>query len=304
MKNLLLANFSLVLLRLTPSASVLFMKNRLRWCEQKSVSQWVRRNKKKGMKSYMTGKIHSLESFGTVDGPGTRFVVFVKGCPMRCLYCHNPDTWEMKDATEMTADEILKRYDSAKEFYRNGGLTVTGGEPLVQIDFVTELFEKARAKGIHTCLDTSGVTFREDSQTLLDKYDKLMAVTSLVMLDIKHIDDAEHRKLTGQPNGNILAFARYLDRKGVDMWIRHVVVPGITDQECCLVRLGEFMAELHNIKALDVLPYHTMGTAKYESLGIEYPLKGVNPLGKQEAVKARNIILRAYKQKRQEAALP
>lgn len=251
----------------------------------------------------MTGKIHSLESFGTVDGPGTRFVVFVKGCPMRCLYCHNPDTWEMTGATEMTVDEILEKYQSAKEFYRNGGITVTGGEPLVQIDFVTALFEKARAQGIHTCLDTSGITFQEDSQEVLAKYDRLMAVTNLVMLDIKHIDDAEHRKLTGQSNKNILAFARYLDRKGVDVWIRHVVVPGITDVESYLVRLGEFMAELHNIKALDVLPYHTMGIVKYETLGKEYPLKGVKPLGKQEAIKARNIVLRAYKQKRQEQSL-
>lgn len=247
----------------------------------------------------MTGKIHSLESFGTVDGPGTRFVVFVKGCPMRCLYCHNPDTWEMAGATEMTVEQILEKYQSTKEFYRNGGLTVTGGEPLVQIDFVTELFEQAKTLGIHTCLDTSGIMFREDSEELLAKYDRLMAVTDLVMLDIKHIDDTEHRKLTGQPNGNILAFARYLDRKGVDVWIRHVVVPGITDVEEYLIRLGEFMAELHNIKALDVLPYHTMGIVKYENLGKEYPLKGVKPLSKQEAIKARNIILRAYKQKRQ-----
>ncbi len=247
----------------------------------------------------MTGKIHSLESFGTVDGPGTRFVVFVQGCPMRCLYCHNPDTWEMTGAKEMTPDEILEKYQSTKEFYRNGGLTVTGGEPLMQIDFVTELFEKARAQGIHTCLDTSGITFREDSEELLAKYDRLLAVTNLVMLDIKHIDDGEHQKLTKQSNQSILAFARYLDKKGVDMWVRHVVVPGITDVEEYLMRLGEFMAELHNIKALDVLPYHTMGTVKYENMGMEYPLKGVKPLSKQEAVKARNIILRAYKQKRE-----
>ncbi|MBQ7432468.1 MAG: pyruvate formate lyase-activating protein [Lachnospiraceae bacterium] len=243
----------------------------------------------------MIGKIHSLESFGTVDGPGTRFVVFVKGCPMRCQYCHNPDTWEMTGAKEMTVEEILAKYESTKEFYRNGGLTVTGGEPLVQIDFVTELFEQAAGKGIHTCLDTSGIMFRPEDPVLMEKYDRLMQVTSLVMLDIKHIDDAEHRKLTGQPNGNILAFARYLNEKQVPMWIRHVVVPGITDKEEYLVRLGEFMAELDNVKALDVLPYHTMGIVKYENLGMEYPLKGVPPLSKEEAIKARNTILRAYK---------
>lgn len=242
----------------------------------------------------MVGKIHSLESFGTVDGPGTRFVVFTKGCPMRCQYCHNPDTWEMDGAKEMTVEEILDRYDSAKEFYRNGGLTVTGGEPLVQIGFVTELFEQAARKGIHTCLDTSGIMFRPEDPDVMRQYDRLMQLTNLVMLDIKHIDDAEHRKLTGQSNKNILAFARYLNEKQVPVWIRHVVVPGITDKEEYLVRLGEFMAELNNVKALDVLPYHTMGIVKYENMGLEYPLKGVPPLHKEDAVKARNIILRAY----------
>ncbi len=242
----------------------------------------------------MVGKIHSLESFGTVDGPGTRFVVFTKGCPMRCQYCHNPDTWEMDGAKEMTVEEILDRYDSAKEFYRNGGLTVTGGEPLVQIGFVTELFEQAARKGIHTCLDTSGIMFRPEDPDVVRQYDRLMQVTNLVMLDIKHIDDAEHRKLTGQSNKNILAFARYLNEKQVPVWIRHVVVSGITDKEEYLVRLGEFMAELNNVKALDVLPYHTMGIVKYENMGLEYPLKGVPPLHKEDAVKARNIILRAY----------
>lgn len=246
----------------------------------------------------MIGKIHSLESFGTVDGPGTRFVVFVKGCPMRCQYCHNPDTWSMAGAKEMTAEEILAKYDSTKEFYRNGGLTVTGGEPLVQIDFVTELFEKAKKKGIHTCLDTSGILFRPENETLLAKFDRLMAVTDLVMLDIKHIDAEEHQKLTKQPNAPILAFAHYLDEKQIPVWIRHVVVPGITDREEYLVQLGEFMAELNNVKALDVLPYHTMGIVKYEQLGIDYPLRGIEPMSKAGAIEARNIILRAMKEKR------
>ncbi len=234
------------------------------------------------------GNIHSLESCGTVDGPGIRFVVFMQGCPMRCLYCHNPDSWDFNVNKKMTADEILEKYDSVKEFLKNGGLTVTGGEPLAQIDFVVELFKKARKKNIHTALDTSGVTFnRSDTK----KIDELLKYTSLVMLDIKHIDNVQHNKLTGHPNDQILDFARYLSEKRVPVWIRHVVVPSITYNKIYLTRLGEFLATLNNIEALDVLPYHDMAKPKYESLGKEYPLKDIPPLTKEEAMDARNIIL-------------
>lgn len=236
----------------------------------------------------MNGRIHSIESFGTVDGPGIRLVVFMQGCPMRCLYCHNPDTWQIGGGKPITADEILKKYDSVKAFLRNGGITVTGGEPLIQIDFVTELFEKAKEKGIHTCVDTSGVTFNPGD---IKKFDGLMAVTDLIMLDIKHIDDTEHKKLTGHLNENILKFAKYTESKGVDLWIRHVVVPGITDKEEYLYKLGGFIGTLKNVKALDVLPYHDMGKAKYEALGIDYPLRDTKPPDKADAVKAREIIL-------------
>lgn len=218
-------------------------------------------------------------------------VVFLKGCPMRCLYCHNPDTWEMGGGTEMSADEILRKYESSRHFYARGGLTVTGGEPLMQIDFVTELFQKAAGRGIHTCLDTSGITFNPDSPSAMEKMDQLMTVTDLVMLDIKHIDSAEHQKLCAQPNHRILEFARYLDDKSIPVWIRHVVVPGITDKESWLHQLGLFIGTLHNVKALDVLPYHDMGKVKYEQLGMEYPLAGVSPLSKEDALKARGIII-------------
>ena len=175
----------------------------------------------------MNGRIHSLETFGTVDGPGIRFVVFVQGCPMRCLYCHNPDTWATTGGTEISVDEILQKYEDNKSFYKNGGLTVTGGEPLLQIDFLTELFMKAKAQGIHTCIDTSGIVFKPDNKVIVDKMDVLMQYTDLVMLDIKHIDPEEHMKLCSQPNDGILAFAEYLSDKGIPTWIRHVVVPAL-----------------------------------------------------------------------------
>ena len=242
------------------------------------------------------GNIHSIESCGTVDGPGIRFVVFTQGCPLRCQYCHNPDTWDYKgEANQMSADEILAQYEGVKEFC-GGGITVTGGEPLVQIDFVTELFKKAREKGIHTALDTSGLLFSKDNT---EKMDELLKYTSLVLLDIKHIDEEEHKKLTKHSNKNILEFAKYLSDNKKPMWVRHVVVPNITLKEEYLTRLGEFLGTLQNIAALDVLPYHDMAIPKYENLGIEYPLKGVPPLSHEDAMKARNIIISAYKKVKQ-----
>ena len=237
----------------------------------------------------MKGYVHSLESCGTVDGPGIRYVVFLQGCPMRCLYCHNPDTWEVNVGMEKTVDEILSEVNRKKEFYRNGGVTVTGGEPMVQMEFVTELFRECHRQGYHTCLDTSGIMFNENPSQL-KKIDELLEVTDLVMLDIKHIDPQEHIKLTSQKNDNILKFADYIDEKGITIWIRHVVVPGITQNDEYLFKLGEWIGHLKHIKALDVLPYHTMGVVKYENLGIDYPLKGVRPLEKEEAIAAREVI--------------
>ena len=248
------------------------------------------------------GKIHSIETCGTVDGPGIRFVVFLQGCPMRCLYCHNPDTWAgvnvgvnvgvnggVTSGEEMVPSQILEKYDGVKEFCK-GGITVTGGEPLVQTEFVTELFKLAQEKGIHTALDTSGVLFNIEHHK---KIDKLLKYTSLVLLDIKHINDAEHKKLTGHSNKNILDFAKYLSDIEKPAWIRHVVVPGITYDEKYLQELGKFLSELKNIKALDVLPYHNMAIPKYEELGIPYKLKDTPPLSKEEAIKARDTILQS-----------
>lgn len=244
------------------------------------------------------GKIHSIESFGSVDGPGVRFVVFFKGCPMRCLYCHNPDTWSMAGATEMTVEEILAQYETKRPFYKDGGLTATGGEPMVQIEFLTELFAEAHRRGIHTCLDTSGATFRPDDKAYLEKVDKLLEVTDLVMLDIKVIDPEEHIKLTGLPNDHILKFAQYLNDKGITIWIRHVVVPNLTLNDDLLYRLGLHIGKLKMVKALDILPYHNMAKTKYKELGLDYPLKDTEPATKEQAVAAQEMVLKGFRESR------
>ncbi len=237
------------------------------------------------------GYIHSLETFGTVDGPGVRFVVFFQGCPMRCQYCHNPDTWDMADGKEMTADEIIEKFERNKVFYKTGGITATGGEPMLQMDFLIELFTKAKEKNIHTCLDTSGIMFANDrGNSSFEKIEKLMKVTDLVMLDVKHVKDDAHKVLTGHSNENILAFARYLDEIKKPVWIRHVVVPGITFTEEQLTGVGEFLRTLSNVEKLEVLPYHALGEVKYENLGMEYVLKDTPQLTKAEAAQAEEII--------------
>lgn len=238
----------------------------------------------------MTGRIHSFESFGTVDGPGIRFVVFFQGCPLRCQYCHNPDTWA-NGGKEYTADEIITQALRYKNYFGDkGGVTATGGEPLVQIDFVTELFAKLKAKGVHTCVDTSGITFNPNSQESVEKHKKLLAVTDLFLLDIKHIDDEACQKLTGKSNANTLAFAKFLSENGKPMWIRQVLVPNITDGEESLQRTRAFIDSLKTVEKVEVLPYHTLGEVKYEKLGIDYPLKGVETPSKERVMQAKHIL--------------
>lgn len=236
------------------------------------------------------GKVHSFETFGAVDGPGIRFVVFLKGCAMRCKYCHNPDTWSSEGAEEYTAQQLLDKAIRYKSYWRNnGGITVSGGEALLQIDFVIEFFRLAKAAGIQTALDTSGQPFKMD-EAYLEKFSQLMEVTDLFILDIKHIEDAVHRELTGHTNENILALAKYLSDHGKDMWIRHVFVPGITDQEEALIKLKEFVKTLKTVKRFEVLPYHTFGIFKWEKLGIDYPLKDVKTPTKEELEWANQVL--------------
>lgn len=238
----------------------------------------------------MKGYIHSTESFGSVDGPGIRFLIFMQGCPMRCLYCHNPDSWKMRAGEETEADELLDRAERYRPYWGSeGGITVSGGEALMQIDFLLELFTKAQKRGIATCLDTSAQPFRR-SQPFFGKFEQLMSVTDTVLLDIKHIRDDNHRKLTGHTNGNILDCARYLSDRNIPVWIRHVLVPGVTDNEDCLRELAGFIATLHNVKRVEVLPYHTLGVFKYGRLGISYPLEGVPSPSAESLKKARGIL--------------
>ena len=240
--------------------------------------------------SEVKGYIHSTESFGSVDGPGVRFIIFVSGCPMRCQFCHNPDTWQMKTGTEYTADELLEKACRYRSYWGSkGGITVSGGEPLLQIDFLLELFQKAKERGINTTLDTCGNPFTRE-EPFFSKFQELMKVTDLVMLDIKHIDDEQHKILTGQTNRNILDMARYLDEIGKPMWIRHVLVPERSDKDEYLIRLDAFIQSLHNVQKVEVLPYHTLGAYKWKELGYEYPLEGIDP-PTQERIKNANQLL-------------
>ena len=238
----------------------------------------------------MTGRIHSFESFGTVDGPGIRFVVFLQGCPLRCKYCHNPDTWG-QGGTEYTAEDVANRAVKYKNYFGDkGGVTVTGGEPLVQIDFVIELFTLLKSKGVHTCVDTSGITFNPDSEESVKKHEKLLSVTDLFLLDIKHIDDEKCKVLTGQSNRHTLAFAKFLSDHKKPVWIRQVLVPGITDDTKTLRDTRAFIQTLQTVEKVEVLPYHTMGINKYEKLGIEYPLGDLSAPTKESVAYAKRIL--------------
>lgn len=219
------------------------------------------------------GKIHSLESFGTVDGPGIRFVTFLQGCPLRCQYCHNPDTWDVHRAVkyEYTPQELLDEVMKYKNFIKSGGVTVTGGEPLMQPDFVREYFRLCKDAELHTALDTSGAIYNEKTLAVLD-------YTDLVLLDIKALDADLCRKVCGSDGRNALLLLDELQRRGIAVWLRHVVVPGLTDDDAALDALVDYLRPYSVIQKIEWLPYHTMGVFKYEELGLDYPLKNVEPL--------------------------
>ena len=250
------------------------------------------------------GYIHSTESFGAVDGPGIRFIVFLQGCNMRCKYCHNPETWNVVTSEERleelngmgikvetrTPGVILKQAMRYKPYWKNGGgITVSGGEALLQIDFVTELFKLAKEEGVNTCLDTSGNPFTDQGE-FFEKFKILINYTDLFILDIKHIIEEKHKNLTGFTNQNILDMAKFLSDSGKEMWIRHVLVPGITTDEDDLIKLADFIHGLETVSRVEVLPYHRLGVPEYERLGIIYPIPEINPPSEAELVRAREIL--------------
>lgn len=225
----------------------------------------------------MQGRVHSVESFGSADGPGVRYLVFLQGCPMRCRYCHNPDTWAADKGELMEASDILDKAENYRSYWGpQGGITVSGGEALAQIDFVIDLFTQAHERGINTCLDTSLAPFTR-TEPFFSKFNQLLEVTDLIMADIKHIDPEVHKQLTGRSNDNILDCLRYLSEVGQPVWIRQVLVAGYTDDDAYLHQTHDFIASLNNVERVEVLPYHTLGTFKWEELGIPYTLSDVEP---------------------------
>lgn len=235
------------------------------------------------------GALHSIETFGSVDGPGIRYVIFLQGCAMRCQFCHNADTWQMRNG-EAEAKDVLQQALRYRSYWRGGGgITVSGGEPLLQIDFLLELFEEAKKQGIHTVIDTCGQPFTRE-EPFFSKFKALMTNTDLVLLDIKHIDSEQHRTLTGWGNENILDMARWLSSIGKPVWIRHVLVPQRNDSDEDLRRLDAFVRTLSNVERFEVLPYHTLGVYKWKELGIPYPLEGIDPPTEEQIAHANELL--------------
>ena len=230
-------------------------------------------------------KVHSIESFGTVDGPGIRFVLFLQGCHLKCKYCHNRDTWDINVGNYASLDDIFNKIMRYKNYiYPNGGVTITGGEPLLQVNFLIELFSKLKKEGIHTCIDTSGMV------SLTDDIKKLLSLTDLVLLDIKHIDDEKCKDLVGFSNKLELAFARYLSDNNIPVWVRQVLIPGYTDDEEDLIKLRDFLSTLNNVKKVEILPYHNLGKHKWTKLGYKYELDGVKQATNKDVQRAKKIL--------------
>ena len=249
---------------------------------------------------YALGRIHSIETMGTVDGPGIRFVVFVQGCPMRCAYCHNPDTWDAgaNAGTKVSVEHLVDRFESNRPFYRTGGITVSGGEPLLQPNFLADLFRAMHENPhgrVQTCLDSCGYAFDPRHP---ERFEGVLSETDLVLLDIKHSDPAGHVKLTGCKQDRILAFGDELARRGIKVIIRHVIVPGITDSEEECEGVGRIIGRWRNVVGLELLPYHTLGVAKYETLGIPYKLEGVPQMAKSKLPALRQAVLRGMREAR------
>ena len=234
----------------------------------------------------LTGKIHSIETFGTVDGPGIRYVIFLQGCHLRCKYCHNRDTWDTTIGTPKKVSELVQDIQKYSDYikFSKGGVTVTGGEPLLQPKFLIALFTELKKLGYHTALDTSGMF------PLTPEVKQVLSLTDLVLLDIKHIDDEKCKDLVDFSNKLELEFANYLSENGIKMWIRQVIIPGITDDENDLIRLKEFLQTLKTIEKVELNPYHNLGVYKWEDLGLEYPLKGVRQANNEDIERAKRIL--------------
>ena len=234
----------------------------------------------------LSGKIHSLESFGTVDGPGIRFVIFMQGCSLPCKYCHNRDTWDVNSGDLYTVDQVLEKILKSKTYIAasGGGVTISGGEPLLQADFIIALFKKLKKYNIHTAIDTSG------SLKITQKIQELLSYTDLVLLDIKHIDNEKCINLTGVPNTKTLEFAKYLSNNNIPVWIRQVIIPTITDDEKDLLKLKEFLNSLTNVKKIELLPYHNLGKYKWEKLGFLYPLQDIRTATTEDIEKASKLL--------------
>lgn len=240
----------------------------------------------------ITANVHSIETFGAFDGPGVRYVLFLQGCPFQCQFCHNRDTWSTKQNKRMTVNEVLEDYEKYKHFYKTGGITVSGGEPLLQMGFLLELFKEAKKRGIHTVIDTSAACYNVRQNIF---FKELMEYTDLILLDIKQINDEKHKILVGDSNQKVLDFARFLDELGIPVNTRHVLIPGVNNDEQDLVDLRKFLDTLNNIVKIDVLPYHTAGQKKWEEMGLVYPLDGVRIPTDEEVKQAESILHTDYK---------
>lgn len=240
----------------------------------------------------MYGNIHSIETLGTVDGPGIRYIVFTQGCLLRCQFCHNADTWEIGTGKQMSVSEIMNDLESYLPFMEasGGGITVSGGEPLLQLPFLIALFKECKKRGIHTTIDSSGGCY-SDAKIFQKQLNELLNYTDLILLDLKHIDKQKHKKLTGLTNDHILAFARFLSERNVPVWIRHVLIPTVTDDEQDLKELGSFIKTLKNVEKVEILPYHQLGVYKWEALGLDYPLKEIEPPSDEKVEKAYRLLL-------------
>lgn len=220
--------------------------------------------------------VHSIETFGSVDGPGLRYILFLKGCHLRCAFCHNADTWDTQSDDQRSVEQILDHAERYRSYWgKDGGITVSGGEPLLQIDFLLELFKEAKKRNINTCIDTAGEPFTLEKDWF-DKFKELMEYTDILLVDIKHIDEKKHIKLTGKTNKNILQMFQYLSQINKPIWIRQVLVPGWTDDINDLKKTREFIETLQNVKKIEILPYHNMGAYKWGKLGMKYPLENVD----------------------------